>query len=180
MSARLKSISRKTQADSAPEAALPPVQRLDQQLCFALYSAVNRMIRLYRPILDKLGITYPQYLTLLALWERSPRTVGDLGRALDLDSGTLTPLLKRLENQGLVVRHRDPADERRVIIELTEQGQGLRTRAAEIPAALSCKVAAPGDELGDLRERIWRLNGLMSAALSAPDPPSDGAPGKAK
>ncbi|MDZ4320516.1 MAG: MarR family transcriptional regulator, partial [Phenylobacterium sp.] len=82
--------------------------RLDLQLCFALYGASNRVTRLYRPLLEPLGLTYPQYLVMLALWEKAPRSVGDLGQALDLDSGTLTPLLKRLETQGLVNRARDP------------------------------------------------------------------------
>ena len=101
-----------TPSASAPVEAL----RLDRQLCFALYGAANRVTRLYRPLLDALGLTYPQYLAMLVLWEASPRTVGALGDALDLDSSTLTPLLKRLEAGGLVARHRDPEDERRVIV----------------------------------------------------------------
>jgi DNA-binding MarR family transcriptional regulator len=139
----------------------PP--RLDQQLCFALYSAVNRVTRLYRPVLAALGLTYPQYLAMLALWERSPRTVGALGEALDLDSGTVTPLLKRLEKQNLVRRRRDPSDERRVIVELTEAGQALRARAAEVPASLACQIALPTAELIELGERVRRFKSHLPA-----------------
>ncbi len=163
----LKDAARRT-ADPVAEGPLavtrqPEPQRLDQQLCFALYSAVNRVTRLYRPLLAELGLTYPQYLTLLALWETSPRTVGGLGEALDLDSGTLTPLLKRLEKQKLIRRRRDPADERRVIIELTDTGQALRVRAADVPAALACKIAVPPAELIELRTRIHHLNRQIDA-----------------
>jgi DNA-binding MarR family transcriptional regulator len=140
--------------DDLPSGDIP---RLDQHVCFALYTAVNRVTRLYRPVLAALGLTYPQYLAMLALWERSPRTVGALGDTLDLDSGTLTPLLKRLEKQGLVIRSRDPGDERRVIVELTEEGRALRARAADVPASLACKFALPTTELVELRERVRRL-----------------------
>jgi DNA-binding MarR family transcriptional regulator len=127
---------------------------LDRQLCFALYGAANRMTRLYRPLLDALGLTYPQYLAMLVLWEASPRTVGALGEALDLESSTLTPLLKRLETQGLVARTRDPEDERRVIVALTSAGVALRDRARTVPEQLFCKLNMPLDELGALRERL--------------------------
>ncbi len=133
------------------------VLRLDRQLCFALYGAANRVTRLYRPLLEALGLTYPQYLAMLVLWEASPRTVGALGEALDLESSTLTPLLKRLETQGLVVRTRDPKDERRVIVTLTEAGAALRERARTVPEQLFCKLHLPLDELGDLRERLKSL-----------------------
>lgn len=141
--------------------------RLDQQLCFALYSAVNRVTRAYRPVLAALGLTYPQYLTLLALWEQSPRTVGALGDALDLDSGTLTPLLKRLERQKLVRRRRDPADERRVLVELTDAGQALRARAAEVPAQLACQIALPTAELIELGDRVRRFNNQITTPADA-------------
>lgn len=131
--------------------------RLDRQLCFALYGAANRMTRLYRPMLDALGLTYPQYLAMLVLWEASPRTVGALGEALDLESSTLTPLLKRLETQGLVARTRDPEDERRVIVALTEAGAALRDQAKAVPEQLFCKLNLPLNELGDLRERLKAL-----------------------
>jgi DNA-binding MarR family transcriptional regulator len=131
--------------------------RLDRQLCFALYGAANRVTRLYRPMLDALGLTYPQYLAMLVLWEASPRTVGALGEALDLESSTLTPLLKRLEAQGLVARTRDPQDERRVVVTLTEAGAALRDKARAVPEQLFCKLNLQLDELGDLRERLKAL-----------------------
>ena len=131
--------------------------RLDRQLCFALYGAANRVTRLYRPLLEALGLTYPQYLAMLVLWEASPRTVGALGEALDLESSTLTPLLKRLETQGLVARQRDPEDERRVIVTLTEAGAALRDKAKAVPEQLFCKLNLGLDELGDLRERLKAL-----------------------
>ena len=131
--------------------------RLDRQLCFALYSASNRITRLYRPLLERLGLTYPQYLVMLVLWEQAPRTVGTLGDALDLDSGTLTPLLKRMEGNGLVVRHRDPADERRVIVDLTDAGTALRQKALSVPVTLACQFALPASEIGPLRDRIKAL-----------------------
>ena len=131
--------------------------RLDRQLCFALYGAANRVTRLYRPLLDALGLTYPQYLAMLVLWEASPQTVGALGEALDLESSTLTPLLKRLEAQGLVARTRDPKDERRVIVALTDAGKALREQARSVPEQLFCKLQLPLDELGELRERLRTL-----------------------
>lgn len=142
-----------------PDAPQPggELLRLDRQLCFALYAASNRITRLYRPLLDALGLTYPQYLVLLVLWERSPRTVGELGDALDLDSGTLTPLLKRMEANGLVARRRDPADERRVIVELTPAGAALRDRALSVPVTLACHFALPPDEVDHLRDRLKAL-----------------------
>jgi DNA-binding MarR family transcriptional regulator len=131
--------------------------RLDRQLCFALYSAANRVTRLYRPLLDALGLTYPQYLAMLVLWEESPRTVGALGAALDLESSTLTPLLKRLEAQGLVARRRDPEDERRVSVALTEAGAALRDQARSVPHDILCQLNLPLAELADLRERLKGL-----------------------
>ncbi len=141
----------------ADDAAGGELLRLDRQLCFALYSVSNRITRLYRPLLDELGLTYPQYLAMLVLWERAPRTVGELGDALDLDSGTLTPLLKRMEGNGLVLRRRDPADERRVIVALTEAGAALRQAALSVPRRLACHFALPLDEVGPLRDRIKAL-----------------------
>jgi len=135
----------------------PEALRLDNQLCFALYGAANRMTRLYRPMLDALGLTYPQYLAMLVLWEASPRTVGALGDALDLDSSTLTPLLKRLETGGLVERRRDPDDERRVIVALTDKGHALRDQAVTIPEKLLCALDMPLEAVGSLRERLKTL-----------------------
>ena len=142
-----------------PKSASAPVEalRLDRQLCFALYGAANRVTRLYRPLLDALGLTYPQYLAMLVLWEASPRTVGALGDALDLDSSTLTPLLKRLEAGGLIARARDPKDERRVIVALTDRGLALRDQAATIPEKILCQMDLPLEDLGALRDRLKTL-----------------------
>jgi len=134
---------------------------LDNQLCFALYSASLAMTKLYKPLLDELGITYPQYLAMLALWERDGQTVSGLGERLSLDSGTLTPLLKRLEAAGLVSRVRDVNDERRVHVTLTAAGRRLKQRASGIPAcivaATRCSLADVvrlTRELRDLRQRL--------------------------
>lgn len=119
--------------------------RLDNQLCFALYSASLAMTKIYKPLLDELGLTYPQYLVLLVLWEQDGVTVSELGERLSLDSGTLTPLLKRLEAAGLVSRLRDAVDERRVLIRLTAEGRQLKTRARRIPGCVlqvsQCEVS---------------------------------------
>lgn len=111
---------------------------LDRQLCFALYSASRAVVRAYGPLLDEAGITYPQYLALMVLWDEpgTALTVGELGEALRLDTGTLTPLLKRLEQAGLVARTRDVADERRVLVSLTSEGLVLRDRVAQVPFEL--------------------------------------------
>lgn len=145
------------------------VPRLDQQLCFALYSASGLMTRLYRPLLEPLGLTYPQYLTMLALWEHAPRSVGELGETLGLDSATLTPLLKRLEANGLVTRRRDPADERRVLVEPTQQGWTSRESAKAVSAAMRCHSPLDDDELKSLHYTLTRLiDGLRQAGASAP------------
>ena len=131
--------------------------RLDNQLCFALYAASGLVTRAYRPLLEPLGLTYPQYLAMMALWEKAPRTVSDLGEALGLDSGTLTPLLKRMEGAGLVTRTRDRADERRVQITLTDQGAALQAKAAGVPFALACALDLPGEEIVALRATLQDL-----------------------
>ncbi|SMC26075.1 DNA-binding transcriptional regulator, MarR family [Andreprevotia lacus DSM 23236] len=135
---------------------------LNQQLCFPLYAASNMLTRAYRPLLDALGITYPQYLVMLALWERAPRSVGELGKELYLDSGTLTPLLKRMEALGLVTRQRASDDERRVDIHLTDAGRALRTQAEGIPGALACQLPFP--DLPALREQLQQLVGVLAQA----------------
>ncbi|KQP12709.1 MarR family winged helix-turn-helix transcriptional regulator [Pseudorhodoferax sp. Leaf267] len=135
--------------------------QLDHQLCFALYSASLAMTKLYKPLLEELGLTYPQYLAMLALWERDGLSVSELGERLFLDSGTLTPLLKRLEAAGLIARIRAVEDERRVHISLTAEGRKLKARAARIPgcvlAASQCSVAeiqALTQQVRALRERL--------------------------
>lgn len=141
--------------------------QLDDQLCFALYDASRALIRAYGPLLEPLGITYPQYLALLALWEADgPITVGVLGERLGLDSGTLTPLLKRLEQIGLITRRRDPADERRVMVTLTAEGDALREPATRIPACLGERLGDVGD-IGALRDRVRDFATTVKRAESA-------------
>lgn len=119
-----------------PQPSADQALHLDHQLCFAIYSASLAMTKVYKPLLDELGLTYPQYLALLALWEQDGLSVSELGERLFLDSGTLTPLLKRLEAAGLVSRLRDVQDERRVQVRLTAEGRALKVRAARIPGCV--------------------------------------------
>ncbi|TSE37089.1 Organic hydroperoxide resistance transcriptional regulator [Tepidimonas fonticaldi] len=142
-----------------PDAAL----RLDHQLCFALYSASLAMTRLYQPLLNALGLTYPQYLVLLALWEQDDVTVSVLGDRLGLDSGTLTPLLKRLEAAGRLQRVRDAADERRVRVRLTADGRALKARAQHIPG---CVLAASGCSIGDVGTLTRQIRHLRERLLA--------------
>lgn len=138
--------------------------RLDRQVCFPLYAASNLFGRLYRPVLAKLGLTYPQYLVMLVLWEQAPQSVGALGARLHLDSGTLTPLLKRMEAAGLVTRERDATDERRVLIGLTAPGSALRDAAHDVPMTLANGLGLSGDELADLRATVQHLVGVLATA----------------
>lgn len=130
---------------------------LDEQLCFRLYAASRAMTAVYRPKLERLGLTYPQYLVMLTLWERDGRSVGDLCEALLLDSGTLSPLLKRLEAAGLVERRRAAADERRVDVQLTEHGRQLRTEARCLPMEMGEASGLSPDDFIALRETLRRL-----------------------
>ncbi|MFF7942605.1 MarR family winged helix-turn-helix transcriptional regulator [Nocardia gamkensis] len=136
---------------------------LDEQLCFPLYAASRAMTAVYRPKLERLGLTYPQYLVMLALWERDERSVGDVCQALDLDSGTLSPLLKRLEAAGLVERRRSVADERRVDIRLTERGRALRAEAGDIPAQMAEASGLSMDEVIALRGILHRLTEALKS-----------------
>jgi DNA-binding MarR family transcriptional regulator len=136
---------------------------LDEQLCFPLYAASRAMTAVYRPKLERLGLTYPQYLVMLALWERDERSVGDVCQALDLDSGTLSPLLKRLEGAGLIERRRSAADERRVDIRLTERGRALRAEAGDIPAQMAEASGLSIDEVIALRGILHRLTEALKS-----------------
>ena len=131
--------------------------KLDNQLCFALYACSREIIKSYQPHLDELGLTYTQYVTMLALWESPVISLKDLGNKLYLDSGTLTPLLKKLEAAGLIERKRDVCDERSMIIRLTEKGTALREAAAKIPEKMLCATAFSMDEAVALREQIKKL-----------------------
>lgn len=148
-----------TQQDLARTATDNPLL-LDLQVCFPLYAATNHITRMYGPVLSRIGLTYPQYLVMLVLWEEQPQSVGSLGARLHLDSGTLTPLLKRMEKAGLVERTRDPADERRVLVTLTEQGQALREEALAVPAIMADGLGP--EALDALRETVTRLVGLLT------------------
>ncbi|MFB8280121.1 MarR family winged helix-turn-helix transcriptional regulator [Nocardia colli] len=136
---------------------------LDEQICFPLYAASRAMTAVYRPKLERLGLTYPQYLVMLALWERDGRSVGEVCHALALDSGTLSPLLKRLEAAGFVRRQRAADDERRVDIELTERGRALRAEARGIPAEMAEACGLSVDEFLALRATLRRLTSALSA-----------------
>lgn len=124
--------------------------KLENQLCFPVYAASRLITRIYQPYLDEIGITYPQYLVLLVLWENDKVTVNEISRKLFLNTNTTTPLLKRLEAQGLVTRRRSDEDERKVIIALTANGKKLQTRAADIPGKLSEGLAAGSMSVNDL------------------------------
>lgn len=134
-----------------------PSIELEAQLCFALYSAARAAQAAYRPILDELDLTYPQWLVLLALWGQDGQTVTRLGERLHLDSGTLSPLLRRMEARGVVIRRREDADGRRVSVHLTDEGEGLRERAGEVQRCLAGAVDLTPDEVVTLRDLAHRL-----------------------
>jgi DNA-binding MarR family transcriptional regulator len=136
--------------------------RLGQQLCFALYAASRAAVNLYRPVLEPLGLTYPQYLVLLVLWEHGDTSVKDLGGALMLDSGTLSPLVKRMESAGLVARTRRADDERSVLVSLTPAGRALRRKATTVPATIAAAAGLPEADLLDLRDRLLALTESIS------------------
>lgn len=133
-------------------------------VCFAIYSSANALTRAYQPILAKLDLTYPQFLVMLVLWENDDQTVSQIGAKLGLDSGTLTPLLKRLEAAGRIQRRRDAQDERQVRITLTDAGHALRQAAADVPEAIICALGQPLDELIDMRERLFNIRDNLVTA----------------
>ena len=150
----------KTPDPTAPDARADAWLALDKQLCFALYSASLAMTKVYKPLLAPLGLTYPQYLVMLALWEADAQTVSALGDKLALDSGTLTPLLKRLEAQGQLSRERDAEDERRVIVRLTPAGRQLKVQARRIPQEIG---RASGCELSEIVGLTRQLTSMRDA-----------------
>ncbi|MEY2890770.1 MAG: hypothetical protein RJA98_678 [Pseudomonadota bacterium] len=147
-----------------PRAAADAVLRLDGQLCFALYASSLAMTKLYKPLLAPLGLTYPQYLVMLVLWEQTPVSVSELGDRLYLDSGTLTPLLKRLQTAGWIERERDVQDERRVLLTLTAEGQALRAQARSVPLTLAERTGCSVTELQDLTQRLQALRARLTAS----------------
>lgn len=150
-----------------PEPAAKP--RLEQQLCFAIYSTMHAITKAYQPLLAKTGLTYPQYLAMLALWDASDVTVKQLGERLFLDSGTLTPLLKRLEAMGLVHRVRDPKDERRVRLTLTEKGKALQREAQPVPGQIAAAMGRPPQDLKALRKELRRIRNTLLDGRAAED-----------
>lgn len=152
---------------SKPRSLSVDLLRLDKQLCFALYSASRAMTAAYRPLLDELGLTYPQYLVMLVLWEHGSATVGGLGTQLRLDSGTLSPLLKRLESQGYITRARSPEDERAVSVTLTPSGRALKGRAEALPVTIACRAKLDAKRLGGLRESLKALIADLDASEAA-------------
>ncbi|CAN5116147.1 MarR family transcriptional regulator [soil metagenome] len=136
---------------------------LDRQVCFALAAASRSVIGLYRPVLEPMGLTHPQYLVMLALWEQSPRTVRNIGEALHLEPATLSPLLKRLEAAGLITRARSTTDERALDVALTAAGADLRAEAEKVPAQIVDRLGMPLRELEDIRDGLTRLLAASSA-----------------
>jgi DNA-binding MarR family transcriptional regulator len=154
---------------SVPMTDLPsPSVALDDQLCFALYAASRAVTARYRPMLDQLGVTYPQYLVLMLLWEEDGQTVGQLGARLALDSGTLSPLLKRLTAAGLVTRHRRADDERSVSIRLTEAGRVLEAPACSISAEMIDALAMNAAEFAQLKTQLRVITRRLGESAAAP------------
>ena len=135
--------------------------RLDNQLCFALVTAARNVVGIYRPILEPLGLTHPQYLAMLALWEQSPRSLGDLATALAMDPATASPLVKRLESDGLIERRRSTADERRLDIALTPKGAVLRSRALDVPRQVMARLGMTVAEVESVRDALVRFAGAV-------------------
>ena len=144
--------------------------RLDDQLCFALYAATNAITRAYRPLLRELGITYPQYLTLMALWQHGSGAVSELARHLDLPAHAMTPLLQRLEQAGLIMRRRSPLDSRAVLVELTADGVRLETAAAAVQRTVECSTGLSSHALAALRGALHDLVDDMRATAPGPYP----------
>ncbi|WP_224366796.1 MarR family winged helix-turn-helix transcriptional regulator [Hyalangium versicolor] len=148
-----------------PKKPTADLLRLNDQLCFAIYSTAHAFNRTYRSLLKEMGITYPQYLVMLVLWEQEDMTVKEIGDRLYLDSGTLTPLLKRLESLGYVTRARDAVDERQVRIRLTPQGRALREKAECIPPELAVSTGLSLPDIQKIRDDMIRLRDAMNAHL---------------
>jgi DNA-binding MarR family transcriptional regulator len=149
----------------AKKSAAHPLLMLDNQLCFAVYSTAHAFTRVYKPLLERLALTYPQYLVMLVLWEQDNVPVKHIGERLFLDSGTLTPLLKRLEAAQLVRRRRSADDERQVLIALTPQGQALREKARAVPQGILSASACSVSELTAMKNQIVALRDKLNAAL---------------
>jgi DNA-binding MarR family transcriptional regulator len=145
------------------------MMKLENQVCFALYSFAREITKLYHPLLKEIGLTYTQYITMLVLWEKDGISLKELGSRLYLDSGTLTPLLKKLERLGMITRYRDPSDERIVRIELTGPGIALKEKAQDIPIQLFCRSGVSADEADGLRQQVSEAMRKLQENLSAPE-----------
>lgn len=151
---------------AAPETSAPCEDLLlDNQLCFALYSTSLLMTKVYKPLLQALGLTYPQYLAMMVLWEQEGLTVGEISTRLLTDPGSLTPLLKRLESEGLLSRTRSKDDERVVIVKLTEQGRALQARAQEVPQCILSASGMTVEQLQALQKQLLGLRGHLQGSL---------------
>ncbi|MBZ5761608.1 MULTISPECIES: MarR family winged helix-turn-helix transcriptional regulator [Rhizobium] len=137
-------------------------KRLERQLCFAVYATAHAFTRAYKPILDRVGLTYPQYLVMLVLWEKSRLPVKAIGEQLDLDSGTLSPLLKRLEQNGLIVRTRDAEDERQLIVSLSDKGEAMKSEVDGIMLAIGETIGCSIDDMAGLRDRLQQLRANLT------------------
>ncbi|MGE4548097.1 MAG: MarR family winged helix-turn-helix transcriptional regulator [Intestinibacillus sp.] len=135
--------------------------KLENQLCFPLYACSREIVKQYKPFLDEIGVTYTQYIAMMVLWEKKTVSVKELGEALYLDSGTLTPLLKKMEEQGLLTRTRDKADQRSVLVELTGRGEALKDKAAEIPAKLMQCIPLGRKDAADLHRLLYHVLDLI-------------------
>jgi DNA-binding MarR family transcriptional regulator len=163
-----------TGSGSAPEHANPLA--LEQQVCFALSVAARNVVALYKPLLEPMGLTHPQYLVMLALWQNEPMSVRELSRMLQLDPGTLSPLLKRLEASGLLRRDRDVRDERTLAVTLTREGRALRSDAERIPPAIAAKLGMSLEEQRDLHATLSGVidraqTAVAGSAIDGPHPP---------
>ena len=155
----------KTHTTNLPDALIDEALLLDNQLCFAMYSASLAMTKAYKKILAPLEITYPQYLVMLVLWEKDGVTVSELGARLFLDSGTLTTLLKRMESMGLLHRNRDAGDERRVVVSLSDGGRALREKAKAVPQQMSCMLPT----LDQIKALVMELKQVRKGLVDAED-----------
>lgn len=140
--------------------------KIENQLCFPLYAASKEIVRRYKPVLDRIDLTYTQYIAMMVLWEKKELNVKELGKALYLDSGTLTPLLKKLESKGFVKRHRSEADERNLIITITDKGMALREEAVRIPAEIGSCISLDADEAKELYRLLYKVLGCCEKSAS--------------
>jgi MarR family transcriptional regulator, organic hydroperoxide resistance regulator len=151
---------------SSPGADTTDPLALERQVCFALAVANRSVLSVYRPVLEPLGLTHPQYLVMLALWERSPRSVKDISAVLQLESATLSPLLKRLAVAGLITRTRNSTDERQLVVDLTDAGRALRAQAELVPGAVVARLGVEISELEQLHAVLTRVNAVAQAAAA--------------